>query len=292
MKIQIADPCSEDWNKMKIGLISRHCASCEKAVMDFTKMDRGEIIYYLLSNSDKSVCGRMNRDQFDFHHDDIPLLIEVLKKKDANRSFLILALVCLSLVSCSEDNASKQIKKQETIEVTGKMAIENVDTSTKDSTKESIASKKLVEPQIKGNIDVLVGEPCIVKEPEPPLMGLPVLETNDTKALEQEEIYEFPEKMPEYKGGIEEMFAFIQANLKYPQYEKENGIQGTVYVRFIVNSTGKLSAFTILRGVKDSPNFDKEVKRILNIMPDWIPAENKGKKVSTYYTLPIKFRLN
>ena len=81
MNLEIKEPCHEDWDKMKIGLISRHCDSCEKAVMDFTTMNRAQIITYLLSNPNDNVCGRLKRDQFDFHHQDIPILIETLKKE-------------------------------------------------------------------------------------------------------------------------------------------------------------------------------------------------------------------
>src|SRR5690606_34717794 len=103
MKLEIKEPCHEDWNKMKIGMISRHCDSCNKSVMDFTKMNRAEIITYILSNPNDQVCGRMTRDQFDFHHEDIPVLIETLSKTRNPNPFLILALVCLSLSACAQE---------------------------------------------------------------------------------------------------------------------------------------------------------------------------------------------
>jgi len=47
-----------------------------------------------------------------------------------------------------------------------------------------------------------------------------------------------------------------------------------------------------MRGVKDGPNLDKEAKRIIKSMPNWIPGIDRGEKVNVYVTLPIKFRLN
>ena len=93
MKLEIKEPCHEDWSKMKIGLHSRHCDVCVKSVMDFTKKSRAEIITYLLSNPNDTTCGRMTKDQFDFRHEDIPILIETLKTQRPSNPFLILALV-------------------------------------------------------------------------------------------------------------------------------------------------------------------------------------------------------
>jgi TonB family protein len=78
----------------------------------------------------------------------------------------------------------------------------------------------------------------------------------------------------------------------YPEFEKENGIEGTVYVKFIVTEEGKVVNPEVVRGVNGAPNFNKEVLRIINKMPNWIPGENNGKKVKVYFTMPFKFRLN
>lgn len=111
MKLSIKEPCHEDWNKMKIGLYSRHCEICDKGVVDFTTKTRAEIITYILSNPAGSVCGRMHRDQFDFYHEDIPVLIETLQRQNTPNPFLILALVCLSLASCKEETQTLLQKK-------------------------------------------------------------------------------------------------------------------------------------------------------------------------------------
>lgn len=112
MKVEIKEPCNESWENMKIGLVSRHCESYKKEVMDFTQKTRAEIIVYLLSHPNDDVCGRMNSTQFDFHHDDIPVLLQAFKnnKTSTNASFLILTLLCLSLSSCTADNSVKKAK--------------------------------------------------------------------------------------------------------------------------------------------------------------------------------------
>ncbi len=289
MNVNIKEPCPEEWNKMKIGLISRHCDQCDKPVIDFTKMDRAEIIIYLLSNPTAKTCGRMSRDQFDFHHDDLPLLIEGLKKKGGNTSFLILALVCVSLVSCKEDNRKTTIKTPNPIHqnypdgnTLGEVSMPN--------------DRNVKETIVPEHVKKVTKEPSIM--PEPIIMGEPVM-VGDIQLVEPpekmaitDEVLSYAEKMPEYPGGVTKLFAFVYENLKYPDFEKENGIEGTVYVKFTVTEEGKIVKPEVVRGVNGAPNFNQEVLRVVNKMPNWIPGENNGKKVKVYFTMPFKFRLD
>ncbi|MGB0914686.1 MAG: energy transducer TonB [Crocinitomicaceae bacterium] len=297
MKLEIKEPCNEDWNNMKIGMVSRHCDVCEKGVMDFTKMNRAEIITYLLSNPNDEVCGRMNRDQFDFRHEDIPILVETLKKQRTANPFLVLALVCLSLSSCAQEQAdTTQIKTPPPIEnhIVGKMAMPVSDTNkveVSDSIPDTIEQLQgevvcepvhevgEIEPIMMGDIDFPVaGGIGIVEDPEP----IPVAD---------ERIHQFAEKMPEFPGGVDSLFSFINKNINYPKYERDNNIQGNVYVRFVVDKEGKISNPEILRTVQNSKFFSDEVLRLVKSMPNWVPGENHGKKVSAYMTLPIRFSL-
>ena len=294
MKLEIKEPCHEDWNKMKIGMISRHCDSCDKSVMDFTKMHRAEIITYILTNPTDQVCGRMNRDQFDFHHEDIPVLIETLRiTKNAN-PYMIMALVCMSLSACAQEQPSN-IKTPPVIEHT--LGEISVPPTKQDSTKQD-SIVKTPPPPIKGKvacepIDMGEVEPIMVGDIAPVVQGgigfydpeEPVIEP------ETERVHQFAEKMPEYKGGMDAMFEYIKSNLKYPKYEKENNIQGNVYVRFVVEKNGTLTRPQIQKSVNGSKNFDQEVLRVVKSMPAWNPGENNGKKVPVYMTLPFQFKL-
>lgn len=288
MKLEIKEPCHEDWNKMKIGMISRHCDSCNKSVMDFTKMNRAEIITYILSNPNDQVCGRMTRDQFDFHHEDIPVLIETLSKTRNPNPFLIMALVCLSLSACAQEQTVAPSKNTEVTlgEIEAPRQIEKA--TRIDSIPEQIPLKGKVacEPTVtKGEV-----EPIMIGDIEPVVQGGIGIYEPETPHV-KEKIYQFAEKMPEYKGGMDAMFEFIQSNLKYPKYEKDNGIQGNVYVRFVVEKDGSLTQPVILKSVEGAKNFDSEVLRIIEMMPIWNPGENNGKAVPVYMTLPFQFKV-
>jgi TonB family protein len=295
MKVEIKEPCDANWDNMKIGLISRHCDSCQKDVMDFTQKSRAEIILYLLSNQDKSICGRMNASQFDFHHNDIPILIEAFKtnKTSTNTSFLILTLVCLSLASCSSNNAT--VKSKNAIPIESKIGKDSLDNFTMGDVapikkSEDKNGKKEICTTVSSG-EVLMGEPALegkVEIIEPPLIttgGLISIETENTPL-------KFAEKMPEYQGGIQAMMNFMKEKTVYPLQEKEAGIEGTVYIKIIVNEDGTISNPTILRGISGHPNFEKEAIRVVGLMPNWIPGENGGKAVKVEYNLPFKFKIN
>lgn len=97
------------------------------------------------------------------------------------------------------------------------------------------------------------------------------------------------EKQAEFKGGQQALINYLRDNIKYPEKALEAGIQGRVMVRFVVTKEGKVSRAEVTLSIH--PWLDEEALRVVNGMPDWIPAENGGKKVNSYYTLPIRFRL-
>lgn len=126
-------------------------------------------------------------------------------------------------------------------------------------------------------------------------IGIDIAELNNHRVImeevtkKDEEIVKFAQQMPGFPGGEAEMYAFISRNLKYPVIDQENGIQGRVTVRFVVDKTGKIDKVEILKGV--SVNCDREAMRVVKAMPNWIPGKNNGEPVNVYFTLPIVFQL-
>jgi TonB family protein len=106
---------------------------------------------------------------------------------------------------------------------------------------------------------------------------------------DKDQIYTVVEKMPQYPGGENELLSYIGHNIKYPVEAQQKGIQGTSIIRFVVNKFGKVENAVVARGIDH--DCDNEALRIVNSLPDWIPGEQNGKKVSVYYVMPITFRL-
>ena len=84
------------------------------------------------------------------------------------------------------------------------------------------------------------------------------------------------------------MYDWIYKNLNYPYTAQERGIQGRVWVRFIVPKTGKAEDVRILRGLDKA--CDTEAVRVIKAMPDWTPGQEKGEAVPVFYTVRIDFK--
>lgn len=125
--------------------------------------------------------------------------------------------------------------------------------------------------------------------------GIDIAELDKHKVIMEEPkkddniIHHHVAQMPMYPGGEAELYRYISDNLKYPVIDQENGIQGRVTLRFVVDKTGKIDKVEIVKGV--SVNCDKEAVRVVKSMPNWVPGKNNGEPVNVYFTLPIVFRL-
>ena len=138
-----------------------------------------------------------------------------------------------------------------------------------------------------------------IRRTEPQVEGeqtFAIVEFNDqasriTEAAAQDEkVFTVVEEQPEFNGGYDAMMAFIRENLRYPADARQQGVEGTVYVSFIVETDGRVTSPKIIRGI--SPACDDEVVRIMELMPKWKPGKQSGQDVRVRFVLPIKFSLN
>ena len=111
----------------------------------------------------------------------------------------------------------------------------------------------------------------------------------EEEEVEEQQIFQVVEEMPEFPGGMGECMKWLGKNMKYPTISQENGVQGRVIVQFVVNRDGSIVDATVARGV--DPYLDKEALRGVGLMPKWKPGKQRGKAVRVKYTLPVMFRL-
>jgi protein TonB len=97
------------------------------------------------------------------------------------------------------------------------------------------------------------------------------------------------EEMPEFPGGEAGRVRFLKENMVYPKQAKETGIQGKVYIGFVVDETGQVVEARLLRGI--GGGCDEEALRVINAMPKWKPGRQTGKAVRVQYSIDIDFRL-
>jgi protein TonB len=113
--------------------------------------------------------------------------------------------------------------------------------------------------------------------------------TGDNAEYEGSPVFFIVEKMPEFPGGDLALRKYIAANIHYPKDAQENGVQGKVYVNFIVTKTGAVGGAKIARGI--SPSLDAEALRVVNNLPKWTPGTQRGEPVNVQFTVPINFVL-
>jgi protein TonB len=116
-----------------------------------------------------------------------------------------------------------------------------------------------------------------------------VFEMPEPEAEEPDVIWDIVESKPEFVGGLEAFYKFVGENLKYPAQARRLGIEGRVYVNFVVDRDGSLSQSVIARGI--GAGCDEEVLRIIAMSPKWIPGKQRGNPVRVRMMMPITFRL-
>ncbi len=105
----------------------------------------------------------------------------------------------------------------------------------------------------------------------------------------KEVVVQIVEKMAEYPGGNGAMSKFIQKNLKYPKKARKKEIEGRVIIQFVINKEGKVTKAKILRDI--GYGCGEEALKVVNKMPKWKPATQRGKPVKVMMTLPFNFKL-
>ena len=103
------------------------------------------------------------------------------------------------------------------------------------------------------------------------------------------EIFQIVEEMPQFPGGDAKLLEYVATHIKYPQIARETGIQGRVFVGFVVEPDGSVSNVKILRGI--GGGCDEEAVRVIKSLPKWKPGKQRGKAVRVSYQIPVLFKL-
>ncbi len=104
------------------------------------------------------------------------------------------------------------------------------------------------------------------------------------------DVYYIAEEMPEFPGGEQALRNFLANALNYPEEAKKKGLSGKVFVSFVIDIDGAVTAAKIERGVDSL--LDKEALRVVAGLPKWKPGKEKGEAVKVQFTVPINFALS
>jgi protein TonB len=122
--------------------------------------------------------------------------------------------------------------------------------------------------------------------------GIDVADLKQNQEIVQETkevIHQFVDQMPDYPGGMQELYAYIRKHTQYPEQARNNNIQGTTVVKFVVTKSGSVEQVHVL--TSSHPFLDKEAIRVVQTLPKWIPGKMNGVNVSCWYNLPVTFTL-
>ena len=103
------------------------------------------------------------------------------------------------------------------------------------------------------------------------------------------DVFFIVDELPVFPGGESALRKFISNSIVYPEEAKKAGIQGKVYVNFVVEKDGSIGRAKVVRGV--APSLDAEALRVMKASPQWTPGKHKGEFVAVSYTVPISFVL-
>ena len=113
--------------------------------------------------------------------------------------------------------------------------------------------------------------------------GEKAVERSAPKKVFKGKVYYLVDEMPSFPGGLEELYKWIDNNVQYPAVARENGIEGRVILKFIVEKDGSLSDSTVIHSVH--PMVDREALRLVGQMPKWNPGKRAGIPVRVRYCL-------
>lgn len=143
-----------------------------------------------------------------------------------------------------------------------------------------VPDEEEIEEEIEIDLDVEITEDTQIEE-------MVFEEAPEEEATD--EIFMVVEDQPEPAGGMQAFYEYVGKNLKYPSQARRMGIEGKVFVQFVVNTDGSITDVQAIKGI--GAGCDEEAVRVLREAPKWKPGKQRGRPVRVRMVLPITFRL-
>lgn len=293
---RIPSPCHEDWNLMTPTEKGRYCNACAKTVIDFTVMSRNEISNFLEDNKGKKLCGHVRKSQLDSIHIKIPTSY-FDKIKQSQRYFILALLVVMgtSLLSCEDQQGKKH--KIDRIEVVDTLMIDVKDVPLMGKIKNKVCSSSIDSIQTLTNTEDNTQPQPIVEDvvlDGEIVVGMIVEATSTDEPVHISLVHEPPEfpDTPKKLDKIEKRHHFeneLSQHFKsHINHDINTGLKGNIraYTRFTINKFGQIEDVQVR---VPHPLLEEEVRRIISLFPEFIPAKINGESVSVLLVLPVLF---
>ena len=143
-----------------------------------------------------------------------------------------------------------------------------------------VPDEEEIEEEIEVDLDVEITEDTEIAE---------IVFEEPVEEEETDEIFQIVENPATFKGGIGAFYAYVQKNMKYPSQAQRMGLEGKVFVEFVVGKDGKITDVRVLRGI--GAGCDEEAIKVLKNSPAWQAGKQRGRAVRQRMVLPITFKL-
>ncbi len=144
-----------------------------------------------------------------------------------------------------------------------------------------IPDEEEIEEEIEVDLDVEITEETVIEE---------IVFEEAPEEEVADEIFDIVEDQPGPPGGMAAFYKYVGKEMKYPNQARRMGIEGRVFVQFVVDKTGQITDVRAIKGI--GAGCDEEAVRVLQNAPKWTPGKQRGRPVKVRMILPITFKLN
>jgi periplasmic protein TonB len=143
-----------------------------------------------------------------------------------------------------------------------------------------VPDEEEIEEDIEIDLDVEITEETVIEE---------IVFEEAPEEEEADQIFTIVEDNAAFPGGRQAYIKYLKKNLKYPNQARRMGIEGKVYVQFIIDKKGKISEVKAVKGI--GAGCDEEAVRVIRNSPNWSPGKQRGRPVKQRMIIPIVFKL-
>lgn len=144
-----------------------------------------------------------------------------------------------------------------------------------------VPDEEEIEEEIEVELDVEVTEETVIED---------IVFDDAPEEEEVDQVFTIVEDPAQFPGGLKAFYGYVQDNMKYPSQARRMGIEGKVYVQFVIDKTGKVTEVTAVKGI--GAGCDEEAERVLRESPKFKPGKQRGRAVKQKMVMPIVFKLS
>jgi len=144
-----------------------------------------------------------------------------------------------------------------------------------------VPDEEEIEEEIEVDLDVEITEDEAIEN---------IITEEAPEEEDVDQVFTIVEQQAEFKGGMRKFYEYVGKKMKYPSQARRMGIEGKVFVQFVVERDGSITDVQAIRGI--GAGCDEEAMKVIRESPKWNPGKQRGRAVRVRRVIPITFRLN